>query len=103
MTFGVRRLVAAFKSAYLSALQDVISLFNCASNERSYGDKSPHTKALTGQRTPKIYRFNRDAITFVAVAPAPTAPLIVGASGFATSPTAKTFSTLVSCTASTIT
>src|SRR3954464_2577011 len=38
---------------------------------------------------------SRDAITFAAVAPAPTAPLIVGASGFATSPMPKTLFTLV--------
>src|ERR671938_367227 len=41
--------------------------------------------------------FNLAAITFAAVAPAPTAPLIVGASGLETSPTAKTLPTLVSC------
>lgn len=41
--------------------------------------------------------FNLAAITFAAVAPAPHAPLMVGASGLETSPTAKTFPTLVSC------
>src|SRR5437763_13061234 len=45
----------------------------------------------------------REAITFAAVAPAPTAPAIVGASGFATSPIAKTLATLVSCCEPTIT
>src|SRR5690242_820454 len=43
------------------------------------------------------FAFNRAAITFAAVAPAPAALLIVGASGFETSPTAKTIGTLVSC------
>jgi len=46
---------------------------------------------------------SRAAITFAAVAPPPTAPAIVGASGFATSPTANTFATLVSCWEPTIT
>ena len=41
--------------------------------------------------------FNRAAIIFAAVAPAPVAPLIVGALGFETSPTANTIGTLVSC------
>src|ERR1051325_3917755 len=40
---------------------------------------------------------NRAAITFAAVAPAPVALLIVGASGFETSPTANTIGTFVSC------
>src|SRR5688572_18217296 len=42
-------------------------------------------------------RLNRAAITFAAVAPAPVAPLIVGAIGFETSPIANTIGTLVSC------
>src|SRR6185295_19853830 len=41
--------------------------------------------------------FNRLAITFAAVAPAPVAPLIVGAKGFDTSPTPNTIGTFVSC------
>src|SRR5207244_12080632 len=40
--------------------------------------------------------FKRAAITFAAVAPAPVAPLIVGASGWETSPIAKTLGALVS-------
>jgi hypothetical protein len=36
-------------------------------------------------------------MTFAAVAPAPVALLIVGASGFEISPTAKTIGTSVSC------
>ena len=50
-----------------------------------------------------LYFASLDAITFAAVAPPPTAPAIVGASGFATSPIAKTFTTLVSCCEPTIT
>ena len=42
-------------------------------------------------------------MTLAAVAPAPAAPLTVGASGFETSPTAKTISALVSCMALTTT
>src|SRR5262245_17659003 len=40
---------------------------------------------------------NREAMTFAAVAPAPTALLIVGDAGFETSPAANTKGTLVSC------
>src|SRR5690242_1307112 len=43
------------------------------------------------------FALSRDAMTFAAVAPAPVALLIVSASGFETSPTAKTIGTLVSC------
>ncbi len=43
------------------------------------------------------FALNRLAITFAAVAPAPVAPLIVGATGFETSPTANTIGTFVSC------
>lgn len=73
---------------------------------RSSGSSVVVRRALTSQRLLErrlvaalhIQRFcNLDAITLAAVAPAPTAPAIVGASEFATSPTAKTFSTLVSC------
>src|ERR1043166_6432455 len=54
------------------------------------------------RRTPN-HLVSLDAITFAAVAPAPTAPAIVGASGLATSPIAKTLATLVSCCEPTIT
>src|SRR5215470_17052465 len=43
------------------------------------------------------FTLSRLAITFAAVAPAPVALLIVGATGFETSPTAKTIGTFVSC------
>jgi hypothetical protein len=48
----------------------------------------------TIQRVPAV---NRAAITFATVAPAPVALLIVGESGFETSPIAKTNGTFVSC------
>ena len=40
---------------------------------------------------------NREAMTFAAVAPVPVAVLMVGDNGLATSPTANTKGTVVSC------
>ena len=60
-------------------------------------------KFIAGKTNHERPLLRRAAMAFATVAPAPTAPLMVGASGFDTSPTAKTFSMFASCVLDTVT